>query len=47
VREFGKTKTPGCDPCTDLAALGAFAEELVDSENSGIYCASPSGAFLQ
>jgi hypothetical protein len=44
---FGATRTIGCDSCTNLAALGAFVENQVDSANSGIYCASPSGAFLQ
>jgi hypothetical protein len=47
LTKFGTTKTAGCDPCTNLAALGAFVEGQVDGANSGIYCASPSGAFLQ
>jgi hypothetical protein len=47
LTKFVTTKTAGCDPCTNLVALGAFVEGQVDSANAGIYCASPSGAFLQ
>ena len=43
-----RTKTAGCNPCTaDLLFLGSFVEAQVDSANSDIYCASPSGAFVQ
>jgi hypothetical protein len=41
-----KTKTAGCDPCTNLVLLGAMTEGLIDGVDSLTYCASPSGAFL-
>ena len=47
LTKFGTTKTAGCDPCTNLGTLGTFVETTVDGANNLIYCASPSGAFLQ
>ena len=44
---FGATKTASCDPCTNLAAIASLIEADVDGANADIYCASPSGAFLQ
>jgi hypothetical protein len=41
-----KTKTVGCDPCTNLPLVGAVTEGLIDGLDSLTYCASPSGAFL-
>src|SRR5256885_21828 len=35
-----------CPPCLDKAGLFAFAESNVDAVNGSVYCASPSGAFL-
>jgi hypothetical protein len=46
LTKFGKTKTAGCDPCTDLGTLGTFVETQADTTNAVVYCASPSGAFL-
>jgi len=46
LTKFGATKTAGCDPCTNLSTLGAFAESAVDGANNAVYCGSPSGAFL-
>jgi hypothetical protein len=47
VTKFGLTKTMGCDlSCTDLSTLATFAEDGVDFAIVPIYCASPSGAFL-
>jgi hypothetical protein len=44
--KFNATSTTGCAPCTNLATLGAFVESTVDGANALVYCASPSGAFL-
>ncbi len=46
LTKFGTTKTVGCDVCTSLASLGAFVEATADGANALVYCASPSGAFL-
>jgi hypothetical protein len=35
-----------CPPCVDAAGLFNFIETTVDNVNGGVYCASPSGAFL-
>jgi len=40
---------PGCPACLGTAGQGALrdlVETLLDSNNNGSYCASPSGAFL-
>jgi hypothetical protein len=36
----------GCPPCADLAALKTAAHDYLDPENGLVYCASPSGAFV-
>jgi hypothetical protein len=41
-----KTAKLTCDPCLDKAALYTFIESNVDAVNGSVYCASPSGAFL-
>ncbi len=46
LTKFGTTKTTGCDPCTNLGSLGTFVAQTVDGANNLVYCASPSGAFL-
>jgi len=41
---------PGCPPCLDVAGQGGLrdlTETLLDGNNGGTYCASPSGAFLR
>jgi hypothetical protein len=38
LTKFGATKTAGCDPCTNLAALGSTVASRVDGTNSLIYC---------
>ena len=43
-------KLSGCPSCingTTMANLAGLTEGLIDGNNSTIYCASPSGAFVQ
>ena len=43
-------KLSGCPSCingTTMGGLAAFAESILDASNSMVYCASPSGAFVQ
>jgi hypothetical protein len=43
-------KLTGCPSCingTTMAGLAGFAESILDASNSMVYCASPSGAFVQ
>jgi hypothetical protein len=48
---FHRTNTAGCDPCTNRpgfrGGLSLLVEEKLDAANSLVYCASPSGAFVQ
>jgi hypothetical protein len=46
IATFMKSKTATCDPCTDLASVASFAESFADESTAIVYCASPSGAFL-
>jgi hypothetical protein len=41
-----KTSKLTCDPCLDKAGLYTFIENNADALNGAVYCASPSGAFL-
>ena len=44
------SKLSGCPSCingTTMANLAGLTEGLIDGNNSTIYCASPSGAFVQ
>jgi len=41
-----KTKTAGCPSCINLTSIGNFVASTDDGVNSGIWCGSPSGAFL-
>ena len=43
---FMPTSTDGCPPCLDLAAVAGFVEAYAGGDNGFVYCASPSGAFL-
>jgi hypothetical protein len=43
-------KLKGCPACingTTMASLAAAGESLIDGNNGAVYCASPSGAFVQ
>ena len=43
-------KLSGCPSCingTSMAGVAAFAESILDASNGMVYCASPSGAFVQ
>ena len=43
-------KLSGCPSCingTTMGGLAAFAESILDASNGMVYCASPSGAFVQ
>jgi hypothetical protein len=42
-----KTKTTGCDSCTSLTSIADFVETAADRVNYLVFCASPSGAFLE
>jgi hypothetical protein len=41
-------KLTGCPPCvgTGAGSVGALVETALDGLNAEVYCASPSGAFL-
>jgi hypothetical protein len=38
---------PSCIYGTTTGGLGALTEALLDANNGTVYCASPSGAFVQ
>jgi hypothetical protein len=43
-------KLKGCPPCINgsaMASLASAAEAILDADNGMVYCASPSGAFVQ
>jgi len=45
LTKFGKTKTAGCDACTNLTTLGSAVEMLLDSNNSKVYCTATGTPF--
>ena len=42
---FERTSTTGCE-CVQLTTIANNTEALLDLSNQGIFCASPSGAFV-
>jgi hypothetical protein len=44
--KFGETDMAGCAGCTDLGPIGDFVRAQLDGSNDLLYCASPSGAFI-
>jgi mRNA-degrading endonuclease toxin of MazEF toxin-antitoxin module len=45
LTKFGTTKTAGCGTCTNLTAVGAAVEMLLDSNNDKVYCTATGTPF--
>jgi hypothetical protein len=44
--KFGETDVAGCAGCTDIGPIGDFVRAQLAGSNNLLYCASPSGAFI-
>jgi hypothetical protein len=48
VEAISKVKQcPACINATNMATLETTAEAALDANNGAVYCASPSGAFVE
>jgi hypothetical protein len=48
IGTVGKLKScPACINPTSMAGLETMAETVLDASNGALYCASPSGAFVE